>query len=406
MTVEATERERAERVQSALGKPAVAAATAVPVERSGRMLGIDMARALALIGMVAVHVGPEDGPGLGGRLYALAYGRASLLFVLVAGIGVTLLASRVGTAAARLRLVCFCLVLLPMGLALQVIGHPIAIILHHYAAFFLVGVAVLNLSSRFLFVLALAVTLLGPLTYFLAMLYDPEIYYGDSVTLLDDPLTILRALVISGPYPIVVWSVPLLWGMWIGRQDLRERRTHIRLGYVGALLAAGAMGLSLLLLSITGDPVRSTDWRMLLIHAAHSQMPLWLLSGIGAAMFVLGLSLLFASRFPRAARPFALLGQVALSMYVAHVLLLSLLVRHLDQDAVVPSLVLLALLTAGAMGFAVIWRKFHARGPVEMLMHLLPGLMDRTLAGPSPTQEPVVRSSRDQRTVGAGPPDR
>ncbi len=369
------------------------------------MLGIDMARALALIGMVAVHVGPEDGPGLGGRLYALAHGRASILFVLVAGIGVTLLASR-GGSAARLRLACFCLVLLPMGLALQLVAGPIAVILHHYAAFFLVGLAVINLRSRTVFALAVATTLLGPVIYFVAGFFDPQIYDGRPVTLLDSPLTILKGLIISGPYPLVVWSAPLLFGVWLGRQDLREHGTQMRLCYAGALLAAAAMSLSLLLVSIVGEPGGASDPAMLVVHAAHSQMPLWLLSAIGAAIFVIGLSLLFATRFACVARPFALLGQMALSMYVTHVLILGLLFRQqLNQDAVGPSLVLVALLTAGGMTFAVIWRKFHARGPVEILMHLLPTLMERTLNG-QPEAQAAPEPDERERVPRTAPPDR
>jgi uncharacterized membrane protein YeiB len=407
VTLEATERASAQRAEFPTGKPAGAEAAAVSVKSRGRMLGIDMARALALIGMVAVHVGPEDAAGLGGRLYALAHGRASILFVLVAGIGVTLLASRGGSASARLRLACFCLVLLPMGLALQLVAGPIAVILHHYAAFFLVGLAVINLRSRTVFALALATTLLGPMIYFAAGLFDPQVYDGRPVTLLDNPFTILKGLIISGPYPLVVWSAPLLFGVWLGRQDLREHGTQMRLCYAGALLAAAAMSLSLLLVSIVGEPGGPSDPAMLVIHAAHSQMPLWLLSAIGAAMFVLGLSLLFATRFPGVARPFALLGQMALSMYVTHVLILGLLFRQqLNQDAVGPSLLLVALLTAGGMTFAVIWRKFHARGPVEILMHLLPSLMERTLNGQPAARAAPEPNDGDYMPRRTAPPDR
>jgi uncharacterized membrane protein len=59
-----------------------------------RISGIDVARALAIVGMVMVHVGPQDAgkPGIAAQAYRLSHGRASILFVVLAGIGVSLLA--------------------------------------------------------------------------------------------------------------------------------------------------------------------------------------------------------------------------------------------------------------------------------------------------------------------------
>jgi hypothetical protein len=366
----------------------------------GRLAGIDMARALALIGMLAVHVGPEDAPGVGGKLYSLAYGRASILFVLVAGVGISLLSSHMKSiTAARLRLASFALVLLPLGLGLQLVGHPIAVILHHYAAFFLLGIVVLGLSGRALVALAAAMTLCGPVLYFLAGTYMPAIFERTPVTLLDNALEIVLALLISGPYPLIVWGAPLLWGMWLGRQDLRDARAPIRLCQIGAGVAIPAVAVSMALLAALGEPRAPTDPLMLAVHTPHSQMPLWLISSIGSAAFVLGASLLVAGRFPRTAAPFALLGQMALSMYVVHVLVLGGLRGGLSQDAVGSSLATVVVMTAAGMLFVVAWRRFYARGPLEMLMHVLPNLMERTLEGgsrpPVPAREPKMATAAD-----------
>jgi uncharacterized membrane protein len=60
----------------------------------GRIQGIDLARAVAILGMVMVHIGPIrlDGFGLTGAAYRLPVSHASILFVVVAGIGISLLA--------------------------------------------------------------------------------------------------------------------------------------------------------------------------------------------------------------------------------------------------------------------------------------------------------------------------
>jgi uncharacterized membrane protein len=383
------------------GEPLDRAAPPIATRRSqARVTGIDMARALALIGMLAVHVGPEDGPGVMGRLYSLAFGRASILFILVAGIGITLLSSRaMSSGAARMRLACFSLVLLPLGLSLQLVGHPIAVILHHYAAFYLVGMLVLGLPSRTLFALAAATTLVGPVLYFLAGTFEDSVFDRTPVTLLDDPLNIAQALIVSGPYPLLVWSAPLLWGMWLGRQDLRTGRTQMLLCLIGAAIAILAVIVSTALLALLGDPHSPRDPLMLLAHVPHSQMPLWLISSTGSAMFVLGASLLFAARFPRIAEPFVLLGQMALTMYFAHVLVLAALRHEMNQDAVISSLATVVVMTAVAMLFAFVWRKLYARGPLEMLMHLLPSLMDRTLSA-NVAPLPEGKQRRQNETEG------
>src|SRR5690606_28996784 len=101
-----------------------------------RIPGVDLARALAIIGMFAAHVGPTYLESPAGRLYALPHGRASVLFVVLAGVGVSLLAGSrsKGLAEARRRLLGRAWWLLPAGLVLQALKHGVLVILQTYAA--------------------------------------------------------------------------------------------------------------------------------------------------------------------------------------------------------------------------------------------------------------------------------
>jgi hypothetical protein len=99
---------------------------------ASRIPGIDLARFLAIAGMLAVHVGPMGLTDPMGRLYALlTHGRASILFGLLAGIGVSLLAQSrsASLGETRLRLVWQAALLLPLGLWLQTLDVPIRVIL-------------------------------------------------------------------------------------------------------------------------------------------------------------------------------------------------------------------------------------------------------------------------------------
>ncbi len=52
-------------------------------------------------------------------------------------------------------------------------------------------------------------------------------------------------------------------------------------------------------------------------------MPLWMLGSIGSSCAVLGGMLLLADWLPRATWPLAATGQLALTVYVGHLLLLA-----------------------------------------------------------------------------------
>jgi uncharacterized membrane protein len=336
-----------------------------------RLNGVDLARALAIIGMLAVHIGPETVPDFGGRVYALAHGRASVLFVLVAGVGISLLAPcRARHHAARLKLAWIALVLLPLGLALQKLDHPVAVILHHYSAFFLFGLCLLGVPKRWLLALAMVITALGPIFYLIGRLLEPELFARKVVSISDSPGAILIALLVSGPYPLLTWSAPLAWGMWLGRLDLRARTTRLAICLAGAGIAVLAPVISGLLVAALGAPRSNAEWRFLFIDMAHSQMPLWLISATGSALFVLGGALILADRWRNLVHPLVALGQMALTMYVAHLLVLHWWGRKLNQQEVAPAAITVLLLTAMAMAFALAWQKFMRRGPIEALIHL------------------------------------
>ena len=58
---------------------------------AGRVVGVDAARGLALLGMVSVHVLPAtDGDGGESLAYAVASGRSAALFAVLAGVGLAL----------------------------------------------------------------------------------------------------------------------------------------------------------------------------------------------------------------------------------------------------------------------------------------------------------------------------
>jgi uncharacterized membrane protein YeiB len=354
-----------------------------------RIRGVDLARGLAVLGMVMVHFGPvgTEGFGLVGAAYRAPHGRASILFVLVAGVGVSLLAGDRGPARLRdasWRLAWRAVVLAPLGLALATLPTDVAVILHFYALYLCLGIVCLRLPDRLLLWLAAVSALLGPVVVLISRQSRPE-WFSSRSTDWTDVEQVAAEFIVSGRFPIVVWAAPLFVGMWIGRQDLHSSKLVGRLTAVGVLIAAGAFGVERLLRAQVQDPVGGTDWRQLATLEPHSQMPLWIVSSTGIALAVLGGCVLGARAVPRLVWPLVALGQQALSIYVAHILVLAdqpeLLKRGTFSEAwwSVGRFAIVVLLLATA------WRAIARRGPVEAFLHLpwwVTGRL-RTLARPA-----------------------
>jgi uncharacterized membrane protein len=284
------------------------ARTAPPTRK--RIHGIDVARALAIVGMVMVHIGPtgEEAPGLLGRIYSLPHGRASLLFGLLAGIGVSLMARGRGQQQRRVlwrRMGFRAVLLLPLGLGLQLLDHNVAVILQYYALFFVAVAAAASLSDRALLTGAGLGVLAGPVAYLAVWHLRPGWFGTPEAALTDAPSVTARDLLVAGTYPLITWVGPLLFGMWLGRQDLRARGVRLQLVVGGAACAVGAWTLSWLLERALGEPAAEPSWLQLVTDTAHSQMPLWLVGSTGAAVGVLGMALLAAERWPTLTRPLA-----------------------------------------------------------------------------------------------------
>jgi uncharacterized membrane protein YeiB len=336
----------------------------------GRLAGIDLARALAIIGMVAVHASPS---GTGERLaYVLAVprGRAALLFGLIAGVGVSLLASSRTRSVtdARFTLAWRVAVLLPLGLALQNLDHRVLVILADYAVLYVLALVVLRWSDRWLLVVVAVSTVVGSVGFRYGELYDPFGFRGIAPSFGDQAGEMLHRLVLSGPYPLITWAAPFCLGIWLGRRDLRDPRVRWRMVVVGGALAVVVPALSWALTTLIGSGGAAGGWWALLDDAPHSQRPLWLVSATASAVAVLGIALVVADRLPRLGAPLVAAGQLAFTWYVAHLLVLHVREGVLRTGSATGTLAVVAVFTVVMGVGSVLWLRIARRGPMEFLL--------------------------------------
>lgn len=313
-----------------------------------RLTGLDAARALAIFGMVIVNVDVTADPqGIEEIVVRLLHGRAAILFIVLAGIGFTFLArsaTRISGSLWPTVLWRSCL-LLVLGLSLQLLPAAVNVILGLYAVLFLIAGLVVRLSSRWLLMGAVTSLVLGPVVYIL--LNRSTGHPMDAASLGQSPVEVAASMLLAGPYPLIVWIAPFLFGMWIGRLDLRSPGVQRRMLCWGLAVAGAAILLSRALIWGLGAPdAEEIGFDHLMLSTGHSEMPLWLISATGSAAAVAGLMLILTPLLGVLAHPLVITGQLALTNYTLHLIAIAVMVRPESPDPN-PSIVIGLLIILG-----------------------------------------------------------
>ena len=204
---------------------------------SGRIGGLDIARALAIFGMFYAHVGPEvKRSGIGSFLDSLPEGRSSILFAVLAGVSLSILTGRnvpyrgERMRSARLRIFGRSATLLAIAGPLSVLGVPVAIILGCYAAWFIASLPMTRWGVRRLFATAAGLALAGPVVLNVALWLMENFHLWPS----DDANGFTVDVFLTGMYPGVVYMAYVVAGMAFGRLDLASKAVQGRLVVIGS----------------------------------------------------------------------------------------------------------------------------------------------------------------------------
>ncbi|MFF2200654.1 DUF418 domain-containing protein [Streptomyces sp. NPDC058145] len=373
----------------------------------GRLAGVDLARGLAVLGMFAVHVGPE--PSVGGPLgwsMELARGRSAALFAVLAGFSLVLLTGRpqprTGQAGRQAvgRVLIRSAVLVVLGYALTALNTDVDVILSCYGLLFVLALPLYRLRAATLAVVAAATVLVLPQVLYLLRAALENGSWGDTVVA-HDPLARvtgtdgLAGLLVTGAYPVPTWLPFIVAGMAVARLDLDRPGARNRLALSGTLLGVAGYGGSWLALHLVpgaqaavsaatgGGPAGSAWWSdavgddptagvpaWLLVAAPHSQTTWSILGNTGVALVVLAACLTVTGRSPRlrwAVSPVTAVGAVPLTVYVGHILAIKAL--HTDDLAESAAPAVLLGFAAVAMLSALAWTRAFRRGPLEHALH-------------------------------------
>ncbi len=381
--------------------------------RPPRILGLDVARGLAILGMAGAHVGVTEAFEWGDPTTwtDLVHGRSSILFALLAGVSIALmtgrdvLPERERLPSIRLNLVGRGAVIFVIGLALELLNTPIAVILTLYGLLYVAVIPVLRWRPRQLLLGAAVLALAGPalLALLSAVALQP---FGAGI-----------GFVLYGTYPITVWLALVLGGMALGRLRVQEVRTAVVALVVGVVLAAigyglGALGAGAGLGGETGSIVSSTSassgsesieilpdeslsssfipddvmppsgWesypealaatdplgsmvRAVFAVDPHSGGTAEILGSGGFALAVVALCLLLSRPLRWPLLPLGALGSMPLTAYSLHVVSVVLVA---GPGGFIADNAFWALTAVGLLLVTTLWAMFVGRGPLERLV--------------------------------------
>ena len=365
--------------------PTVAAAT-------GRTPGYDVARAFAVLGMVLVNFHGMVETDL--QLFDLTAvvmdeleGRSAALFVLLAGLGVSLRSRRArlegGPALARERVALLRRALALLGLGILNLHLWEWDILHVYGLYLTFAAGMIGASNRALFgvgslvfgaAVALRLVWMEPV--------EPPFWSAPGM---------FHSIVYSGNYPAFPWLCFLLLGLGLGRLDLRQsglRRRILAASGLVIVVAELAARLAARWGTVEGLDEGVVQW---MSTWPRPPGPFFVLSSGAVAVWVTAMCVEWgeSSVAQRFILPLTATGQLALSLYLAHEVAILIPLQHdWFVEAPLEGVVLWALVFFGfGVAGATWWRRRNRQGPFEAILRQISarsqpawggGLMERT----------------------------
>ena len=366
-----------------------------------RIAGYDFARSLALFGLVIANFSHSvDHIGFY-WLHDFIQGGAIVVFLGLGGVGISLLKQRNqrtndahGFADSRKRLIRRATSLLVVGIFCNLIWHTN--FLCRYSICIAIGALLLTISNRWLWFLTFVFVAIYVVFMFLILDYS-EIFRDWEAWSNSDLWTVegmLSRLHINGVHLIFFWSGFLLIGMWLGRQEIPAPKVRNTIFFSGIALALVSCVPSLLihyvplllryvplvpsrpsLADISGSGINPILILLTLFH---------IFGEFGVAAVIIGGSLMLTKRYPdtKWTKPFIETGQLALTFYVAHLVIGKWLLKELESldiiypvgiDNAVIFCICAVIFCICAVIFSHFWRKGFEHGPIEWALRRVTG---------------------------------
>jgi uncharacterized protein len=353
-----------------------------------RIIGIDVARAISIIGMIIVNfklvLGGEGTKWI--ESFASFFdGKASATFVTLAGVGIAMMtnsAFKTGDVEklkkSKIQILKRSVFLFILGLSYFLIWP--ADILHYYAIYMSILLLFLNASNRMLLILTGLLILLFPilmsfLDYGIAWDFK-TLGYHDFWT----PIGFIRNLFFNGFHPVIPWLAFMFLGLWYGRQDLMNEMFLKKTFILSFILFLTMHLISFLSIEILSERQQQSQavFKQILGLEPMPPLPIYMLTGCSFALMLISFCILLSRKYETnfLIQSLHKTGQLALTFYLAHVIIGMGIIEEINPskmgkypiDFTLPYALFFGIL---CVVFAVIWLKYKKSGPLEWLMRKL-----------------------------------
>ncbi len=350
-----------------------------------RITGIDVARALAIIGMIIVNfkvVFGANGLSWIKSFASIFDGKAAATFVVLAGVGIALMTNAAIKNNDKAKLKIIRSRILKRALFLFIIGISyIAIwsadILHFYGVYMAIVVLLLTSNQKTIIVSAISLIVAYPIlitfwNYETGWNFETLDYHGFWTV-----KGFVRNLFYNGFHPVIPWTAFMLVGYWFGKQDLHNDKFIKKTFWMSSITFIAIQIISYLSITLLSEGNQETVKELTEIIGANPMppLPIYMFNGISVAFLIISACILIAKRFEGSFIIDALMktGQLALTFYVAHVIIGMGIIEIINPSkmgnySVEFSVIYALVFSVFCMIFALIWRKYKKSGPLEWVM--------------------------------------
>lgn len=350
-----------------------------------RIVGVDVARALAVIGMILVNfkmVLGQKGDTWLKPFSSLLEGKAAATFVVLAGIGIAFMTNSAVSQKnldkikiAKKRILKRALFLFVIGLSYIVIWP--ADILHFYGIYMLITLLLIQNNPKKILYVAISIILMYPLLL-LFLNYESgwnflSLEYVDFWTFKG----FFRNLFFNGFHPVFPWTAFMLIGLWFGKQNLNNTSFVKKVAWISLFIFIVIQIISKLAISFLSDEsfTVTEELESILGTDPMAPLPIYMISGSSISIFIISTCILISRNFENnfIIKALKKTGQLALTFYVAHVILGMGLIevisnKKLGEHSLNFSITYGLLFSFGCIVFAILWTKYKKSGPLEWIM--------------------------------------
>lgn len=352
-----------------------------------RIVGIDVARAIAIIGMIIVNFKlafGEKGQLLIVQFTHLFEGKAAATFVVLAGIGMAFMSNTAILTNDTQKLKKTKLKIIKRALFLFIIGLlylPVweADILHYYGIYMLFSLLLLTKSAKTILIISFLIIFSYPILVFF---WDFEIGWNFESLTYSGFWTIngfVRNLFYNGFHPVIPWISFMLIGLWFGKQNLNDSKFVKKSLLISLLIFIVTQLISyFLIFYFSSNGENTKELGQILGTSPMPPLPIYMISGSSISICIISICILLAKKYEKNFIINALnkTGQLALTFYVAHVIIGMGIVEVINPTKMGKYTINFSLIYALVFSFlcilfAIIWTKQGKTGPLEWIMRKL-----------------------------------